>query len=72
MQTLIMGIICVGAGVGIIAAYRRAADFTQQRWAKQLDARFADTEPIYFRVYAVFFGVAMVAAGLIAIFVVEA
>ncbi|MBE1514406.1 hypothetical protein H4W26_001161 [Nesterenkonia halotolerans] len=57
--------VCVGAGIGILAAHRRASDATQ------LHPRFADTDPIYFRIYAIFFGIAMIAAGLTIIFVLE-
>jgi len=71
MQTLIIGMACVGAGIGILAAHRRASDATQRRWATQLHPRFADTDPIYFRIYAIFFGIAMIAAGLTIIFVVK-
>lgn len=71
MQTLIVGIACIAAGTGILAATQRVAAFTQRHWAKKLDARFADSDPLYFRVYSVFFGLATIAAGLTVVFVVD-
>lgn len=57
--------------MGTLGATQRVTAFTQRHWAKKLDARFADADPIHFRVYSVIFGFAMIAAGLTVVFVVD-